>query len=358
MTSRFDSNNSLVLLSRLLFSPVPEERHAFHDLSRARFEEMLLLAGTNHVLMRSMGVLRGLMADAGDGERYEWATNALEQESCRIENALTRLHEILQALGEAGCEVTVIKSLDHWPDLGSDLDLYTNAPAEEIIRVMTERCNGRVAPRSWGDRLANKWNFMIPGLPELVEVHIGRLGQTGELVSLAHSLPKRARKLMLQGYRFPVSSLEDRLVICTLQRMYRHFFIRLCDIADTFEILQTGEIDFASLRALAEENGIWEGLATLLVIVAEYVEGYRGQGVPIPSPVRSAAQLRLGQVGFARGFLRVPILPHSVRLYAGEWKTLMSRGQLRNTARLSLLPCLATAAALGQKITGSDKGIW
>jgi len=26
--------------------------------------------------------------------------------------------------------------------------------------------------------------------------------------------------------------------------------------------------------------------------------------------------------------------------------------------RLGLLPCLATAAAVGYKITGSDKGIW
>jgi len=37
---------------------------------------------------------------------------------------------------------------------------------------------------------------------------------------------------------------------------------------------------------------------------------------------------------------------------------LMLNGELRNTLRLSLLPCLATAAALEFKITGSDKGIW
>ncbi len=41
-----------------------------------------------------------------------------------------------------------------------------------------------------------------------------------------------------------------------------------------------------------------------------------------------------------------------------ELKRLMLNGELRNTLRLSLLPCLATAAALEFKITGSDKGIW
>ena len=43
---------------------------------------------------------------------------------------------------------------------------------------------------------------------------------------------------------------------------------------------------------------------------------------------------------------------------AGELKTLLMNGDLRNSLRLSLLPGLATAAALEQKLTGSDKGIW
>jgi len=33
-------------------------------------------------------------------------------------------------------------------------------------------------------------------------------------------------------------------------------------------------------------------------------------------------------------------------------------GEVEGTLRLSLLPCLATAAVVEQRITGSDKGIW
>ena len=86
-----------------------------------------------------------------------------------------------------GYDVTVIKSLDHWPDLGSDLDLYTNTDPDDVIRLMKQRFQAEVAPRSWGDRLANKWNFNIPGLPEAVEIHMRRLGQTGEQISIASS---------------------------------------------------------------------------------------------------------------------------------------------------------------------------
>jgi hypothetical protein len=104
--------------------------------------------------------------------------------------------------------------------------------------------------------------------------------------------------------------------------------------------------------------GLWEGIATYLVVISQYVESFRGYGVPLPSLVTKSAKFGANPVRFRKDFLRVPILPHSINLYAGELKTLLFKGQLRNTLRLSLLPGLATAAALEMKFTGSDKGIW
>jgi hypothetical protein len=356
--SRFGSDDSSVILSRLLFSTIRDEKNVLLDLSHEQFQKMLSLANSNHVVIRSLETFRAIAAEAGDSERQDWATAGLELERARIGQAMSFLHEIYAALTAEGCDVTVIKSLDHWPDLGSDLDLYTNAEPAAVIRVMTRRFDARMAARSWGDRLAGKRNFLIPGLPELVEVHMGRLGQTGELVGWPSTLADRARLLSFGDNFFQVPAAEDRLMICTLQRMYRHFYIRLCDIADTMQLLETQGIDYEDLRASAQESGIWEGVATFLTIVSDYVGRWRGRNIVLPFSVRSAARFGGDQVGFARDFLRVPILPHSVRLYASEWRTLLLRGQLRNTARLSLLPCLATAAALGQKLTGSDKGIW
>jgi hypothetical protein len=357
MTAAYlDSNDLLDLLSRLIFSEVTED--ALPVLSQKEFQEMLSLANSHHVIMRSMGVLRGILANAHDSDRYEWATEAIYSERERIDNAVSFLSKIGGALASEGCDVVVIKSLDHWPDLGSDLDLYTDAEPARVIRAMARTFNSQIAARSLGDRLANKWNFIVPGLPELVEIHMGRLGQTGELVGFAGSLIARSRSLQIGNHFFRVPAAEDRLMICTLQRMYRHFYMRLCDIVDTMELLETEVIDYDDLHSWAQENGIWDGVATFLAIVSEYVKNYRGRSATLPSSVRSAARFGADQVRFGKGFLRVPILPHSARLYASEWTTLMLTGQLRSTARLSLLPCLATAAALGQKITGSDKGIW
>jgi hypothetical protein len=54
----------------------------------------------------------------------------------------------------------------------------------------------------------------------------------------------------------------------------------------------------------------------------------------------------------------VPIMPHGAALYTREVKTAALRGDLGATFRLSLLPPLASVAALAFKMTGSDKGIW
>ena len=254
--------------------------------------------------------------------------------------------------------VSVIKSLDHWPDLGSDLDLYTDADAAQVVHIMTSKFNAKIENRSWGDRLANKWNFVVPELPELIEVHVGRLGQTGEQTAVTRSVSGRSQIKKVAQYSFRVPAPEDRIVISTLQRMYRHFYIRLCDIVDNASLLDQQLVNFEYLHSLGASAGLWEGIATYLNIVSEYMEAYRGYGVPLPSLVTGSAKFGAAKIRFRRQFLRVPILPQSINLYAGELKTLLMNGDLRNSLRLSLLPGLATAAALEQKLTGSDKGIW
>jgi len=140
--------------------------------------------------------------------------------------------------------------------------------------------------------------------------------------------------------------------------MYRHFYFRLCDVVDTVELSDGGGIDYEQLRLLAEDAGIWEGVATYLKIVSDYAGNYRGAGLGMPAFVAEAAQFGGGEIYFGRGFLRVPILPQSAQLYGSQLAHVLRRGELQNGARLGLLPWLATAAVVGQKLTGSDKGIW
>jgi len=303
-------------------------------------------------------MLRALKTSQQDYNFVIGITQTLNAEHARIANALSILEQICDTCQSEGCDVVVIKSLDHWPDLGNDLDLFTTAPAEDVVRILLRYFNARVAERSWGDRLANKWNFILPGLPELVEFHVGRLGQTGEQVGLAKHLSRHATLAHVGKRSFRVPAAEDRLIVSTLQRMYRHFYFRLCDIVDTAELVEAGAVDFEQLRATASAAGLWEGTATFLSIVSDYVGAHRVKGLVLPSFVRLAARFGGDQLSFKNGFLRVPIMPHSVKLFVSELRRLAFSGDVRGTARLSLFPGLAAAAAIGYKLTGDDKGIW
>lgn len=364
--SPFGSSKSLDILSRLLLPRSGDDALAaaaeldlnIAEISREEFEDMLKLASSHHVVVRGLEVFLQIVDPANDDRRAGWAKSALASERARIQNAISFLQAICRAFEAEGYDITVIKSLDHWPDFGSDADLYTNADSADVVRLMTRCFHAQVAPPSWGDRLAHKRNFVIPGLPEAVEIHIGRLGQTGEQVSIASSLARRSRLAMFGSHSFRVAAPADRIMISTLQRMYRHFYFRLCDIIDTVTLSETGTIDYEDLRFSAKSAGIWKGVATYLAIVSDYVKHYRDSGLDLPSFVRDAARFGGDSIYFSRGFLRVPIMPQSASLFASQLSTLLRNRELRNTARLSLLPCLATAAAVGQKITGSDKGIW
>jgi len=362
------SHESMTLLSRLLLVPrdgnsasscmATSLKSEVRNISREQFNDLVTLANWNHVLVRGLEVFLEMMPESDDDIRAAWARDALATERARISLALSFLSDICAAFGSESYDVAVIKSLDHWPDLGSDLDLYTNARSEVITEFMKRRFAAHTAPQSWGDRLAGKWNFSIPGLPEAVEIHMGRLGQTGEQVAVASHLVKRSRLVMIGDYPFRVPSVSDRVMISTLQRMYRHFYVRLCDIVDSAELLKAGVIDFEDLRLSARNADIWEGVATYLAIVSGYVKQYRGSDLDLPQFVRSVARFGGEKIYYNRGFLRVPIMPQSVKLYGSQLAGLLRKRQLRNCARLSLLPWLASAAVVGQRITGSDKGIW
>ncbi len=360
MTSISPATNGtdLDLLLQLTLAPEKWEQPVSYvagldDAGRGR---LLALADANHVVIRAFRVIAEHSTTNPDLARSMAAMIAVEE--ARIDNALTFLHHVCDELEQGGCPVAVMKSLDHWPDLGSDLDLYTTADPQQVLSVMTRRLGAHIEARSWGDRLANKWNFNIPGLPESVEIHAQRLGQTGEHLAMAKRFVSRRMPKTVNGLTFLVPAPEERIVVATLQRMYRHFYFRVCDIVNTLNLLNSGQLDYGELKKSADLGGIWPGVATYLRIVCDYSQKYRGEAPALPPEVLAASRFG-GDVVHARGkFLRVPIMPNGADLYTRQVTHTALRGDVPATLRLSLLPYLASAAALAFRITGSDKGIW
>jgi len=347
-------------LSQLTLNPEASADAIRHiaSLTPAERDALTSLADCNHVVVRGLqpvvdGGLKLNLPEVG-----QWAQGVIYKERARIQNALSRLEVICNELESSGCQTTVMKSLDHWPDLGNDLDLYTTADEHAVAKVMTEKFQAHIEPRSWGDRLANKWNFAVPGLPEAIEVHAKRLGQTGEHTALARRFVTRRVQKTVEGMTFYVPAPEERIIVATLQRMYRHFYFRVCDIVNTKNLVESGTLDYGELKRAADLGGIWPGVCSYLRIVCDYVKQYRGVGFALPDEVLAAAPFG-GEKVFIKGrFLRVPIMPQGADLYTRQVTSAAFRGDVPATFRLTLLPPLASAAAVAFKFTGSDKGIW
>lgn len=330
-----------------LAAATPEVRAAF-----------VKLAHGHHVVIRALRPLQTAAVAEGNDELAGWAANCLAAEQARIANALEFLEPICNELESAGCPTTVMKSLDHWPDIGNDLDLYAEADLEATRRVMQGKFQATMQTRTWGDRLAQKCGYRVPGLRATVEIHHGRLGQTGEHRVLARRFVARRVPVQLAGHRFMVPAPEERVIAATLQRMYRHLYVRVCDVANTSALVDAGQIDYAELRRAAQQGGVWPGVETYLKIVADYSERYRRRRLAMPGFIASDAVLD-GRSLFVRGsWIRVPVFPGVASLYSRQMGAMLWRGDVPGVFRLGLLPPLASIATLAYKITGSPKGIW
>jgi hypothetical protein len=367
MKDQHSDERYLRLLSHLLVGSVDTKQgqlpgtfvQDFRSVSSSDDElaSFLAFADLHHVLVRGLEVLE-LMPSPGMSESCSsFCSTILSSEQQRIFRSLDILESICQKLETAGCAAVVIKSLDHWPDLGSDLDLFSRGRETDIIRTMTKEIGADLLPRSWGDRLAHKWNFRVPELAEAIEIHVGCLGQTGEHIDLARRVTDRAMRRDVAGFSFWVAAPEERVMITTLQRMYRHFYCRLCDIVDTKNLIEAQQLDFDRLASAARTNGIWPGVASFLAVVNEYCAAY-GSKIEIPADVLSSAHIRQGVLKLKGQFLRIPIVPEAAGLFLRQVVHAGFQTDMRTVARLSLLPGLAAAALVSYKLSGDDKGIW
>lgn len=354
----------------LLASPTSHSRQHFSDqwfereldyvfaLKKPGLVEFLEQAQTQRVLRRILEVVNENLHRAKYDYTLETVDLALSQERERARTATAFLQAIVDKFERRGHPVMVMKTLDHWPDTGSDLDLLVSAPDQAVCSTFENDFSAERQPQSWGDRLASKHNFRIPGLGELVEVHVGCLGQTGEQKNLAHCLLARRVYEDFGRNSLPVPMPEDRIVIATLQRMYRHFYIRLTDIVNLFGLLASGRINFDQLQSVAEIGAIWPGVATLLVIVRQHALSYGGWAEELPQVVQDTAQFGARQTYLGRKFVRVPILPEAAKLFLRQWAGNVRKHDFKAMMRISLLPLLATAAFLSFRLTGDDKGVW
>jgi hypothetical protein len=339
----------------------PQVEEALTGLRHKSNEELadfLHFAELQRVYLRTLRLLAKW--DTGDaiGQRLYPLEELTHIEQLKIEYAIAALDKVVRALELTGHSPVVIKTLDHWPDIGSDVDLFIAASEADTLRAMQSELRAEPLPQSWGDRLAHKWNFRIPGLPQLVEIHVGCLGQTGEQDTLPRHLEETSVVRDIGAFSFRVPAPEEQVTLTTLQRMYRHFYIRLTDLLNLTGLVRAGSLDFARLRISTQRWSIWPGVATLLKITSDHNERAGVGPLSLPEFVVRSAHFGADVTYVGEQFLRVPMVPQGSQLFLQQLIGTGVARHFRAAARLSLLPVLAAAAFVNLRVTGDDKGIW
>ena len=347
-------------LSLLIFCPERSDEPVHHvaGLDQKGREEFFWLADAHHVIVRALQPLQRQAHAIGDGEIVALTQSVLDRERGRIAKALTYLERVCARIKAAGCEVTVIKTLDHWPDFGSDLDLFTAGDERRLVQVLKNELRARHCLRTPGDCIAHKRSFALPGLPERVELHINRLGPVGEHVELAKRFIARRQPANFNEFTFQIPAPEDRVIAGTLQRMYRNLYIRLCDVFNTAILIERRMLNFVDLREAAEEAGIWPGVATFLTLAVDYVKKYRGDWLELPDSVIESSRFGADRTLVRGGYFRFPALPYGLGLYVRQLRHAANSGDIPGTARLSLVPPLASMGALAYAVTGNSGRVW
>ena len=327
-------------------------------MSKEEWQDFLRFAELQRVYLRTLQLLEKWAAAGAFVPRFDDLADLAQAEEQQIGHSLAVLDKVVRALALTGHSPIVIKTLDHWPDIGSDLDLFIAATESDTVRAMQTELQGELQPRSWGDRLAHKLNFRIPGLPRLVEIHVGRLGQTGEQDALPAYLEETSVLRDVGPFRFRVPAPEEQVALATLQRMYRHFYIRFTDLLNLTGLVRAGRLDFTRLRTSAQRWSIWPGVATLLKITSDYNERVGLGPLALPEFVVGSARFGAEVTFVGRQFLRVPTVPQGLQLFLRQLVGTGAARHFRAAARLTLLPALAAAAFVDLRITGDDKGIW
>ena len=122
---------------------------------------------------------------------------------------------------------------------------------------------------------------------------------------------------------------EERIFAATLQRMYRHFYFRVCDILNATAIMNPAKWISANYAPPPLVAGIWPGVASFLKIVSDYVQRYRGTPLELPAEVIKDATVNGDKIYTRARFLRVPIMPYGARLYTNRLPRQLSAEMFR-----------------------------
>lgn len=311
------------------------------DAAGAEWGELLRVARRNFVLVRLAARLEGLGVRAP-----AFFEGAAEEERRRASLMFGVVSSLSRACEERGVEHLFAKSFQHYPDMGGDIDLFVASRSAAVDEAVLAGTPAEPVAGDFRGRMSGVTTYRVGGGGFALEIYHGRLGALGEHGALVGQLIRNAERAATGGGEFLVPAAEDLLVLHGMQRVYRHGFIRLCDVLSAAALVGRERLDWDYVLRTSEQLGTLYGLGSYLTYVGQIYREALGREL-LPAGLR--ARLTAGSCGRGRFRGGVFVFPRgrvAGRIYLGKVRAAVRAGNWDGVSRLSLMPLVAASALM------------
>jgi hypothetical protein len=299
------------------------------------------LAERNGVLLRLGDKLGAAGLLPGDG-----FAAAVGRERRRTRAMLEVIGKVSRVCSASGLAFIFPKAFQHYPDMGTDVDLLLSSPPARAGSVLAAGLGVAPARRGFQNWIAGTITYKVGGNGLPLDVHYGRLGILGEERLYPRVILENARRVRIEGVEFLAPAAEDQLLLQGMQKVYGRRRLRLSDLVYAMTAVRQEGLDWDYLLRGARRLGVFAGLSCYL----SYAEQVHGEvcGGALLRPELRRAVLRgdWGRVEFRDGYYRFPTLAVAGWLYTRKFAAAVAGGNWESAGRLCLLPLLGLASAL------------
>jgi hypothetical protein len=291
----------------LASSDIKKPQEVIADFSYEKFFDVLR---KNKITLRTYRAL--MVQNLIDDNKL--VKRIVAHEENRIKSNIEIIEEIYQVFNKEKKPLLLIKTMDNYPDFGHDLDFYIHDRNVDVI--MDQHFQVKREKRTFFEVLANKRNYVIQrnNYKVLLEFHCKKLGQCGEDNLLLNDLVNNKVEYSLSQVLINIPRLEHRLLIRVMQRMYRHFNFRICDIVNTVNEIKSNTIDWDYLIRISKQMAIYEGVADFLSYI-QRVCLYFDCSLDIKASILNDGKVNQDLFSYENKLLNIPVFSESFKLY-------------------------------------------
>ena len=268
---------------------------------------------------------------------------AVAREYERVAAAIALMCQVGEACARHDIDFIFPKALQHYPDMGTDVDLLVLSRSADVDRVILEHLPAEARGRDLRSRMANATVYRVDGCPSLLDIHHGRLGVLGEYTALPAVLVRNRQPARVDGLRGFVPSLEDQIMLQGLERVSGRRSLRLADVVFTIATLRLA-LDWDYILGTTRELGGLHALSCYLSYVDQVHQRCFGTALLPPELQHELILDGWGRVEFGNVGLQFPALRANARIYLHEFDAMIASRNWAGARRLLLLPLVAATA--------------